>query len=541
MEREQGNGRQRREGRVLPDADKLNRLFDRLPPHAAEAEMALLGCMILGPEVIPDVMAVIKGPQSFFSTANGVVYEALVRLFDQHRAGDLVSLVDALRGHVALEPLGGEEYLVRLAEAVPSPVSAPHYARIVAEKARLRGLIDAAGSILHEAYHAGDVGGEGVREVLDRAEMMVFDVCQEDQTNSAQPLSELLHQEYERIEAQEGKGITGLRTGFADLDELLHGLHPGEMVVIAARPSMGKTALALNLAEQIALGGRTPWDSQAGGGPVPVAFFSLEMSRSAVTLRLLSAHSGVSASRFREGRRIPPEDLTRLEHACSALSRAPIFIDDSPGLTVMQLRARARRLAAQHGIRAIMVDYLQLLSAPGASRDSRQVEVSEISRQIKALARQLGVPVICLSQLNRASEQREGNRPRMSDLRESGAIEQDADVVMLLHREEYYHLSTPKWAEENPDKVGQAELIIAKQRNGPTGVVTLTWSHQTTRFKSHTPVDPYAHAHQPAPGVEPKPAGAFRRGVATGPAADHRDGGGPDRYVDEDDTGGAPF
>jgi replicative DNA helicase len=337
------------------------------------------------------------------------------------------------------------------------------------------------------------------------------------------------------------------------------------MVVIAARPSMGKTALALNLAEQMARGGRTPWNPHPKGPDAAVALFSLEMSKTAIAQRFLSALSGVNSHDLRGGKSFAGDEWNRIIGACGELKECPILVDDTPGLTVLALRARARRMVAQHDVRAIIVDYLQLLTAPGSARESRQVEVSAISRSIKALARELNVPVICLSQLNRASEQREGNRPRMSDLRESGSIEQDADVVMLLHREDYYHVGNPEWADENPDKVGTAELIIAKQRNGPTDVVRMTWDAKTTRFKSYSPYreeSPFARTRAAPPALgggvgRPAPAGAglavepvrddpgfaprteaFGARPPTGPVADFRDGGGPDR--DEPDET-APF
>lgn len=543
--------RGKRGGRTPVDQQELGRLFDKLPPHSLEAEMALLGSLILDPNGVMDVLSMVSSADQFYAAAHGRIFQTIVRVYDEHRSGDLVQLVDALRGAGVLEEVGGEEFLVRLADTVPSAANAVHYARIVADKARVRRLVRAAGEIVYDAYHAGELESEGVRELLDRAESAIFEVAQEDQASDPQLLKHLLDLEIDRLEAIEGQGISGLPTGFDDLDKKLRGLQEGELIIVAARPSMGKTALALNLAEQVALGGRTPGD-RSGGARVPVAIFSLEMSKAALVQRLLSARSGVEGTKFRDGS-LRDDDFQRVLAACNELSDARLFIDDTPGLSVMQLRARARRLAAQHGVRAIMIDYLQLLTAPGAGRESRQVEVSAISRQIKALARELKVPIVCLSQLNRASEQREGNRPRMSDLRESGSIEQDADVVVLLHREEYYHIGTPAWAEENPDKVGVAELIIAKQRNGPTGTVRLTWDARTTRFKNHAPddwgndefeagggpVSPGGGYSGPGSGgaAAGSPGGAFTPGRSSGPVPGFRDGGGPDR----DDTGGAPF
>jgi replicative DNA helicase len=338
------------------------------------------------------------------------------------------------------------------------------------------------------------------------------------------------------------------------------------MIILAARPSMGKTALALNLAEQVAFGGRTPWSpSSEGGPPVPVGFFSLEMSKEALALRLISARAGVDAHKLRTAD-LGKDEWERVNGAVEQLYETPIFVDDTPGLTVLQLRAKARRMKERHDIGALFIDYLQLLTAPGASRESRQVEVSTISRQIKALARELDVPVVCLAQLNRGAEQRERNRPKMSDLRESGSIEQDADVVMLLHREAYYHKDDEQWMNDpdNEELLTLSELIIDKQRNGPTGLIRLTWDERTTRFKSrdwrHPTADHFHHPGEPGHSAAPggpasapfagpgEPRATFAPGQKTGPVGDHRDGGGPDRGLDaflgddeDDDLGNLPM
>jgi replicative DNA helicase len=301
---------------------------------------------------------------------------------------------------------------------------------------------------------------------------------------------------------------------------------------------MGKTALALNITEQLAAGG-VPLGGSSRGETVPVGLFSLEMSKSAVTSRMLSARSGVDSHKMRSGR-FSDIDFRHLMQAVYELEKLPIYIDDTPAMSIHSLRARARRMKSKHGIGCVVVDYLQLLTAPQSSRESRQVEVSEISRGIKALARELKVPVVCLAQLNRGPEQRDGKQPRISDLRESGSIEQDADVVLLLHREEYYHLNDEDWALNNPDKVGLAELIVAKQRNGPTDVVRLTWDRATTRFKNHADARPPSGSQrwgtpEAAPRTEPKPpppapASGFGHRQPTGPVENHRDGGGPTKF-----------
>jgi len=449
-----------------PDRGELAKLFDKVPPHALEAEAALLGSMILDSRVIGDVIEIIRASDDFYVQKHSAIFEALVHLYDHHENIDIVQIKQRLADHNLLDDIGGVEYLLRLGEAVPDPTNAPYYAKLVREKSVLRKLIDATGRILYSAY----TSREPVAHLLDEAEKEIFKIADGPGTADVQTLEQLLHETYARIEAQEGRDVTGVATGFYELDEMTSGLQNGELIIVAARPSMGKTAFAINIAEHAAA-----TDKQ------PVAVFSLEMSRQQLAQRLLSSRSGVDSHRLRRNM-LQPDDWTRLHQTVGELSEAPIFIDDTPGLTLLQLRAKARRMAARHHIKMIVIDYLQLMSAPGS--ESRQQEVSELSRGIKAMARDLSVPVICLSQLNRASESREGHRPRMSDLRESGSIEQDADVVMMLHREEYYHVNDPSWGEENPEKKGVAEVIICKQRNGPTGVCELKFDGATTRFQN---------------------------------------------------------
>ncbi len=447
----------------------MSRLFDRLPPHSIEAEMSLLGSMLLAGaqniHLLGEVMQVIKGPGDFYLPKHAAIYEALMELYDRNQSVDTVQLTDRLRDTNQYDAIGGVDYLVELAESVPTAVNAPHYARIIRDKAKLRGLIDAAGRILRDAHESA----QPAAHVLDHAEKLIFDIAQSSRTSDPMALNELVHDAFTQlIERQEsGRSLTGISTGYFQLDEMLSGLQAGEMLILAARPSMGKTALALNLAENI-----------VANEKVPAAFFSLEMSKQQLVERLLSSRSGVDGQRMRRNM-IGAEELHRIQNAAAELSEAPMFIDDTPGISILELRAKARRLAAQHDIKVIFVDYLQLASAPGA--ENRVQEVGQISRGIKALARELSVPVVCLSQLNRNPEGRESKKPMLSDLRESGAIEQDADVVMMLHREEYYH-HDDEWKAENPDKLGVTELIIAKQRNGPTGEVNLHFDHRTTRF-----------------------------------------------------------
>ncbi len=448
----------------IPSVD-LSKVFDKLPPNAYEAECALLGSMILDSEVIGDVVQVVAGQNDFYKPAHAAVYQTIVDLYDRSEPVDLVHLKQHLDDQGQLESLGGINYLVELVEAVPSALSAPYYAKLVRDKAILRGLIGASTDILHKAYHTT----EAAENQVDIAEQAIFRLRQFGSGTEATLLKQLLEEALDRIDAHDGKSITGVETGYYELDEMTSGLQNGEMIIIAARPSMGKTALALNIAEHIGANNKEA-----------IAFFSLEMGKAQLAERLMSSRSGVDSQRIRK-RMLGGDDFAQLAQTCDELSNAPIYIDDTPGLSVLALRAKARRLHSRFGIKAIMIDYLQLMNDPGA--ESRQQEVSNISRNIKALARDLNVPVVCLSQLNRAAESREGHRPRLSDLRESGSIEQDADVVMMLHREEYFH-HDDEWKAANPDQVGTADLIIAKQRNGPTGTVHLQFNHQTTRFNN---------------------------------------------------------
>lgn len=554
------------------DREAMGRLFDRTPPHAVEAERSLLGSILLDPGVLNDVVQIVPTADSFYKESHGTIYKALVDTFDAHQSGDLVQLTETLRARGVLDRVGGTGYLMELAEAVPSAASAPYYARLIADSARLRKLIDAAGEILHDAYTGADGTSDGAKRVIDLAEKKIFDIASEDINAEPESLKELLLAEMTRIDEADGKPIMGVGTGFPDLDELTSGLQPEELIILAARPSMGKTAMCLNLAEQIAFGGVAPWEPRRKAKPVPVGIFSLEMSRAALVQRLLSARSGVDSGKLRNGM-VSPEEYQRLRQASSELAEAPIVIDDTPGMTVLTLRAKARRMKQRHDIGCIIIDYLQLLSSPTSARESRQVEVSEISRSIKALARELRLPVICLAQLNRGAEQREGNRPRMSDLRESGSIEQDADVVALLHREAYYHRGEPAWDptspefdEDNREKLNMAELILAKQRNGPTGTVRLVWDSNVVRFKSfdgrHSggsygfdrdfaagPSDSGGYSgpdFAPSPPAGPASSGpgappptneyrGFSPGKKAGPETNFRDGSGNDVDFDDDD------
>ncbi|MCX5659322.1 MAG: replicative DNA helicase [Planctomycetota bacterium] len=442
-----------------PERVDVGKLFDKLPPHALEAECALLGSMILDPQVIGDVVQILAGSDDFYKPSHAAIYQALVELYDQNQNVDMVHLVGRLKDRGELEASGGLDYLLSLVESVPSAVSGPLYARLVKEKSLLRKLIDSAGRILQRAYTSSDP----VEEMLDSAEQEIFQLAESKTTNEATDLNTLLQETYAKLESHDGRMVTGLETGFFELDEMTSGLQNGEVIIVAARPSMGKTALAVNMAEHIAVNTKQP-----------VVIFSLEMSKLQLAQRLLCSRSTVDSQHLRRNM-LSDDEWQKLQSAVGQLSEAPLFIDDTPGLSLLALRAKARRLAARHHIKLIVIDYLQLMSGPRA--DSREQEVSGISRGIKALARELNVPVICLSQLNRGPEAREGHRPRMSDLRESGSIEQDADMVLMLHREDYYHRGEEGHVDDNT-----AELIISKQRNGPTGTVKLHFNSATTRF-----------------------------------------------------------
>jgi len=441
----------------------------RTMPESLEAEAAVLGSMMLDPECIGLVVQKIK-TEVFYRLEHQMIFDAIVALWEKKdKDFDLVLLRDELKKRGQLEEVGGPEYLEKIAYAVPSSANVEHYLQIIKEKQMLRELIAAAGEVMTDAFEtAGDVGGK-----LDRAEQKIFNVTQKKITGTAVAIKDLLIQAFESIEKREGHHVTGLATGFHKLDELTCGLQNGEMIIIAGRPSMGKTSFAMNITEYIGA------DSN-----IPVAIFSLEMSRQQLVERMLCSRAGVDSQRVRKGF-LSDEEYRQLHEAADNMINKPIYVDDTPGITPLELRGKARRLRAQHGIRCIVVDYLQLMSL-GTRVESRQQEVSEMSRYLKALARELEIPVVVLSQLNRAPEGREDHRPRMSDLRESGSIEQDADVVMLLHREDYYRRDSGREGEEEEgnkeEKDNIADVIIAKQRNGPTGTEQLIFNSRFTRF-----------------------------------------------------------
>ena len=442
-------------------------VFDRQPPRSIDAEKAVLGSILLLPETCDDV-ALVTRPADFFDTSHQVLFESMLALHDSGRGIDPTLLIEQLRSQGQLELVGGSAYLAEIARAVPTAAHAEYYARIVHEKAMLRALIASSTEILKDAY---DETVEP-REMLSRAEERIFSIMDEKSGKTLSSIREVLQDSLIRIDARmkQDASLGGLSTGLIDFDAMTGGLHGSELIILAARPSMGKTALAMNIAEHAAL------EEQA-----PTLFVSLEMSAIELGDRLLCSVARVNSSRLRNGT-ITNDDRRKLVEKAAEVSSAPLFVDDSPSRTMTEIAAAARRLKRKDGLSLIVIDYLQLIE-PDNPRDARQEQVAKIARRLKGLARELNVPVLCLSQLNRQAEASKDNKPKLSHLRESGAIEQDADVVMFVHREEYYQTN-----EEDRERVaGEADLIIAKQRNGPIGDVKMTWLRDYTRFESAAP------------------------------------------------------
>ena len=450
---------------VPPPADPTDAgAVQRVPPHSIQAEACVLGSMILHAPAI-DLVVQITRADHFYRPAHQTVFTALIEMHEQRKPIDLVSLREELQQRKQLAAVGGIEYLVALVEGVPTAANAEYYAKLVRDKAMLRELIVVGTEIVQEAFDTRD----DAPAVLDRAEQRVFEIAADQIGDNTSTMEGLLKQTFEILQERDNELVTGLGTPYHKLNELTSGFQDGDMIVLGARPSMGKTSLLLNVAEHMAVVDR-----------VPVALFSLEMSRQQVALRMLASHARFDLQRIRRGA-ISPEDWTHLQNTADVLNPAPLLIDDTAMLTVLQLRAKARRLHASHGIRCLFVDYLQLMSYQGRA-NSRQEQITEISRGIKALARELNIPVVVAAQLNRGPADRPSQRPRMSDLRESGSIEQDADLVMLLHNEDYYHRGDPDWV---PKDI--TELIVAKQRNGPTDTIYLRFLAHCTRFEAAAP------------------------------------------------------
>lgn len=444
---------------------------ERVPPQNIEAEQAVLGAMLIDKEAIAKATEVLSA-DDFYREAHRVIFSAMLELYNKNEAVDMVTVTEILKRDNKLEDIGGIAYITSLANVVLTAANVKYHAEIVAEKSVLRQLVRVSTEIAAMGYEAND----DVGTLLDTAESRILEISNRKKKADFTPINDILMDSVQSIESllQNKGGLTGIPAGFADLDKLTSGLHPSDFIILAARPSMGKTALALNIVQNVALRAH----KAIGGEPRSVAFFSLEMSKEQLVNRMLCAEAGIDSQRLRVGE-MRDEDWTHLWDACDTMSRAKIYIDDTAGITAMDMRSRARRLKAEHGLDLIVVDYLQLMQGSGKRNNSgdRQQEVSEISRSLKALARELDVPVLALSQLSRSVESRQVKRPMLSDLRESGSLEQDADIVAFLYREDYYNPET-----ENK----HTELIIAKHRNGPVDTVNLFFQKQFTKFVGFT-------------------------------------------------------
>jgi len=448
----------------MPDA-----LFDRVPPHSQEAELSVLGSMLLDHESIGTVLQILR-PEHFYSRANQLVYRAILGLFEGNRPVDVLILSEELTRRKELEMVGGLPHLSDVVASVPSAANAEYYAQIVRDKALLRLLLSAAAGINRDVYESE----ESADRILDLSEHRIFEIAEQKATRESRHIGDIYKEVFERLDNihdRHGR-LTGLATNFYQLDELTCGLQNSELIVLAARPSMGKTSFALNVLEHVAV-----YEEKA------VALFTLEMSAQQVAQNMLCSHCKIESHKLRSGM-LSEKEYGKLTLGAGKLSQAQVFVDDSPGLNVLELRAKARRLKAVHDVALIVVDYLQLMETHTRA-ESRQQQIAEISRGLKSLARELQVPVVALSQLNRAVESREDHKPRMSDLRESGAIEQDADVVILLHRESYYAYTDGGQQQNSPGRpVEDSDIYVVKQRNGPTGNLKLRFFKSIMRFEN---------------------------------------------------------
>jgi replicative DNA helicase len=431
---------------------------ERVPPHNLEAEQSVLGSMMLSAEAIASVVEVVKA-EDFYRPAHERIYQAILSVYGRGEPVDAITVVEELKRHRGLDEIGGPLYVQDLVESVPTPASAGYYARIVADNALLRRLIDAAAQIMSRAYAVP----EDPRKAADEAEALVYAVSRVDETEQVVSLRELVDESMGALEhiQQRDSAFAGVPTGFMDLDSLLSGLQKENLIIVAARPGVGKSSFVTNVARNIAV--------DAG---VPVAMFSLEMSRFEIGMRLLCAEARVPWEKVRSGR-VATEEWTRIVEAAEVLHEAPLYIVDSGNVTIVDIRAKARRMKSKQGLGLIIVDYLQLMSSHSRT-ENRQQEVAEISRSLKLLAKELEIPVIAVSQLNRNPETRADKRPQLSDLRESGSIEQDSDIVMFIHRDD----------SDDPTVKGKADIIVAKHRNGPTQTVPLTFLPHLTLFRN---------------------------------------------------------
>jgi len=434
----------------------------RNPPQNISAEQAALGSMLLQEDAVLHGVDILR-PEDFYKKSHQIIFKCILELFEKSRGVDLVTLTEELNRINLLEDIGGVTYLTNLINSVPTAANIEYYIKIIEEKSILRNLIISATKIISMGYEEK----EDAKILLDKAEHLIFEVSERNLGQSFVPIKEILQDSFEKIESlyHRGEFITGVPSGFDEFDDITTGFQPSELIVIAGRPGMGKTAFCMTIAQYIAVSKN-----------VPVALFSLEMSKSQLVQRMLCSEARVDAHNLRKGR-LAESDWPTLSMAAGRLASAPIFIDDTAGISCLEIKAKARRLKAQHNLGLVIIDYLQLIASSGRV-ENRQQEISEISRSLKGLARELNVPVIAVSQLSRAVEQRERKRPRLSDLRESGAIEQDADLVVFLYREEYYKPKT--------ERKGIAEVIISKQRNGPTGQIDLAFVKEYAKFENLT-------------------------------------------------------
>lgn len=432
----------------------------KLPPQDLQAEQSVIGGMMLSKDAIADVIAEVKGID-FYRPAHETIFDAITDLYGRGEPADAITVADELTKRGELARIGGQAYLHQIIASVPTAANAGYYAQIVAERAVLRRLVDAGTRIVQMGY--GDEGGD-VEDIVNAAQAEVYAVADKRGGEDYVRLGDVIEATADEIEQASGTDgqMVGVPTGFSELDGLTNGLHPGQMIVIAARPAMGKSTLGMDIIRSAAIHHN-----------MTAAFFSLEMGRTEITMRLLSAEAGIQLQHMRKGQ-MRDEDWTRLATTMGRVSDAPLFIDDSPNMSLMEIRAKARRLKQRHDLKIIAIDYLQLMSS-GKRVESRQQEVSEFSRALKLLAKELEVPVIAISQLNRGPEQRTDKRPQMADLRESGSIEQDADMVILLHRDDYFN--------KDSEKAGEAEIIVAKHRAGPTADITVAFQGHYSRFK----------------------------------------------------------
>lgn len=440
-------------------------LLDRVPPHDLELEEAVLSAILIDNETLLDATAILS-VYDFYKTAHQKIYAAILELFAKSEPADLVTVAVRLREKGDLEKIGGSAYLASIADSAPVAINAAHYAEIIHEKALLRRLITNASSVIDRCL----LDRDNAKDIIDFAETAIFNILEDKHGESFSAVSELIDQNINELEDREEKNkkLLGLTTGYPRLDKLTSGLQKSDLIILAARPSMGKTALALNIARNVALEEK-----------VPVAIFSLEMSKNQLSMRLLTSEARIDSNRFKTGF-IDPRDWGYVAEAANVLHDLPIFIDDTSAISAMDIRAKARRLKMDKGLGLIIIDYLQLMKAPPRA-DRRDLEIAEISRSLKSLAKELDVPVIALSQLNRMLEQRSEKRPLLSDLRESGTLEQDADIVTFIYRDDVYNRE-----EHNPNR-GKAEIIVAKNRNGATGTTFMAFLSTYTRFEELAP------------------------------------------------------